>query len=140
MKKLILLTVLLTMIVPFAVKSQQQGSTAKKTTDATIQDLPAWAQLQGYKNDSYVYFQDYYTFYSPGRGYIYWDADRWATTKKPPVNMSGANLGTARIQMLRDVSLDSFPERNFSSYRTRYPGQRVNGDSIPAPDIPIQQP
>ncbi len=96
--------------------------------------MPSWGKFHNYANDKYVYFPDYYVFYSPDRGYIYWDNNNWTTSRDMPSSMSRIDLNAARLQIL-DASLSSFPEKDFSTYANQNPAQSVNGVMTPMPQV-----
>jgi len=109
---------------------QTKGKMGKSHTSQSV--APSWGQAHNYQNDKYVYFPDYYTFYSPGRGYTYWNNGNWMTSQNLPSNMSIIDMNNARTQTL-DVPLNTFPERNINTYMNQYPAQPVNGTVLPAP-------
>lgn len=99
---------------------------------AEMKGPPAWAPAHGYRSDRHVYFPDYYTFYDPNRGYVYWQEDRWVTSRTLPVFMHGVDLNGARMNILDDVELSAKPEVEFRLWRERYPAENDN-TAIPRP-------
>lgn len=96
---------------------------------------PEWGLGHNYMNDRYVYFPDYFTFYSPNRGYIYAnDSYGWSASPSLPASMRGADMSKIRVQLL-DVPLTAYPEKKFESYYMHYPAQAVNGVMTPVPHV-----
>lgn len=94
---------------------------------------PKWAEAHGYHDDKYVYFPDYYIFYSPIRGYVYWSNNGWTTSQANPQYTSDMDLIEARAEILNNVPLDNYPERRIGNYMKQYPGNPTNRDGIPVP-------
>ncbi|MBL7719791.1 MAG: hypothetical protein JNL72_13190 [Flavipsychrobacter sp.] len=111
-----------------------QQDTANRSRTSSQNNVPTWGASRNYQNDKYVYFPDYYTFYSPGRGYIYWNNGSWTNSPNVPSNMNSTDMNNLRIQTLDDP-LNTFPERNYSDFNKRYPAQPVNGTLNPAPQV-----
>lgn len=88
--------------------------------------LPTWAPAHHYAGDKYVYFRDYYTFYDPARGYVYWDKPngRWVTSSSVPVYLNSVDLNAARMEIL-DENTTVQPETRIKVYREKYPAERV---------------
>lgn len=99
----------------------------KKTKTRT---MPDWAAAQNYSGDQCVYFPDYYTFYEPGRGYVYWNNGAWTSAGTLPSYMTDVNLNRARMQILNDVS--ARPETRYRNYIESYPAQKVEV-AVPVP-------
>jgi hypothetical protein len=85
--------------------------------------VPEWGPAHKYKGDKYVYFPDYYSFYDPARGYVYWNNGTWTTTTEVPVYMSKVNLNKARVQVIEDMS--AAPETRYKTYIKTYPARKV---------------
>lgn len=120
----------------FTANAQQPKTIHKSSTkmhSSSHRSTPSWGKAHKYNNDKYVYFQDYYTFYSPKRGYVYWNNGSWTTSQNMPQYMSNADLNGARMQILNDESLSSYPERNFPNYMNQYPSQPISGLNVPVP-------
>lgn len=103
----------------------------KKTQTRNNTPMPPWGKAQGYNNDRYIYFPDYYTFYSPERGYTYYQNGNWTSSPNIPAYMAHADLDRARTHILTDVPNNTFPEKDFSSYKDRYPSQSATGATGP---------
>jgi len=110
------------------VKTEGNGQTKVKTKG----NPPVWAPAHGYRENRSVYFPDYYLFYQPGRGYVYWNNDAWTTSTTVPVYMNGVNLNNARMQMLSDIDVTTSPEQNYQVYLRQYPAQPVQ-ITVPVP-------
>lgn len=93
---------------------------------------PSWGLSQGYLNDRLVYFPDFFVFYTPSRGYIYWDAGAWNNSFSIPVFLKGADLRKARTEIL-DEPEDGKPEKKFAAYSEEYPAEAVPF-TIPVPE------
>lgn len=105
---------------------------AKKTQITTEKPKLTWDKYNG---TGTVYFPDYYAFYDPERGYIFWNVNnnKWTTSSKPPTFMSKVNMSRTRIQILKDLSLDLHPETNYPNYMKLYPAQ-INDPLVPVPN------
>jgi hypothetical protein len=107
----------------------------KRMNDEVVVDGPPdWAPAHGYRRDRHVYFQDYYTFYDPNRGYVYWQGDRWVNSPTVPVFLDRVDLGKARIQVLNDLDLSVRPEERYQTYQQLYPAERVEV-TVPVPTV-----
>jgi hypothetical protein len=94
---------------------------------------PGWAKKHGYANNRHVYFPDYYTFYDPNRGYVYWNkAGYWVTSTSKPYFLNKVDLGVARIQILNSEALTAQPELRYTTFVNQYPGKIV-GVAVPIP-------
>lgn len=134
--RLLLIAVMVSML-PLGTNARQTKTKTKTTTSrsTTVTTTPYWSKSHSYQNDKYVYFPDYYLFYSPSRGYTYWSNGAWSTSSSLPSNMSTADLNAARIQTLNEISVTSYPERSYTTYINQYPAQPVNGVILPAPQV-----
>jgi len=92
---------------------------------------PKWALSQGYLNDRHVYFPDYHLFYTPARGYVYWEDGRWINSAEVPAYMKGVDLRRAKAQILEEDG-NGFPERNYRALKQQYPAEPVTV-SVPVP-------
>ena len=108
----------------------------KKTQTRNNTAMPSWGKAQHYKNDRYVYFPDYYTFYSPERGYTYYQNGNWTSSANMPGYMNNADLNKARTHKLNDVPNSAYPEKDFSTYINQYPAQSNMNPSVPVPPSP----
>src|SRR5438477_356004 len=83
---------------PATGKSKEKDRPGKMKTKAT----PAWAAAHQYHNDHDVYFPDYYTFYDPQRGYIYYKEGHWVNTTTVPTYMRSVDMNKARVQIIQE--------------------------------------
>ncbi|RYZ55927.1 MAG: hypothetical protein EOP49_01785 [Sphingobacteriales bacterium] len=104
------------------VRVRQTGN----NTTVRRQGPPSWAPAHGYRRNKHVYFQDYYTYYDPNRGYIYWNGSRWVSSSNVPGFLSKVDLSKSRVQILNDLDLARHPEDNYARYMRIYPAQRVS--------------
>jgi len=83
----------------------------------------------------YVYFPDFYAFYDPQRGYVFWNAETktWKTSQEPPKFMIKNDQSNVRIQILEGLHLDLRPEQNYPNYMKLYPA-RENDPKVPVPN------
>jgi hypothetical protein len=142
-----MLVLLLLLLLPFMADAQGKSKQVKKkktkakTTARAAAPKPpapqAWMVERNYmvNGGETVYFQDYYTFYDPKRGYVYWNNNRWEASQELPAFMREADLGKARIQILHDRT-QAMPEDNFEAYLRQYPAQPVS-PTVPVPIITI---
>ncbi|HLT41227.1 MAG TPA: hypothetical protein VKZ95_00865 [Sphingobacteriaceae bacterium] len=83
---------------------------------------PAWAPAHGYRAKNHVYFRDYHTFYDPYRdGYVYRRNNKWIFSRNVPTFLVGVNLGSARINLIQDIPVNTRPEQYYSRYSSQYP-------------------
>jgi hypothetical protein len=83
---------------------------------------PAWAPAHGYRAKNHVYFRDYHTFYDPYRdGYVYRRNNKWMFSRNVPTFLVGVNLGSARMNLITDIPVNTHPERYYDRYVSRYP-------------------
>lgn len=92
---------------------------------------PKWALAQGYLNDRPVYFPDYYIFYTPQRGYIYWKDGAWTSGPQVPDFISEAELKRARTQILENED-NNEPEKQIDVYLEQFPAQPLD-HPVPLP-------
>ena len=97
-------------------------------------DPPEWADNIDYKHDRAVYFPDYYTFYTPFRGYVYWTEDGWTASRELPAHLREVNLFEARKEVLEATEGEGFPEKDYAGYRDRFPAEDI-GVQIIVPDV-----
>ncbi len=147
MKTRILTTLFLALAISFNCAAQNHKRTHKKTIkkEAVKKQVapedrkpmetfktPEWAP-KDYHSEYHVYFPDYETFYDPHRGYVVKDKDSWVASPSMPLFLSNKELHKpARIQILKDISLDMRPELNYPRYMKMYPAD-PNGKVILAP-------
>jgi hypothetical protein len=93
---------------------------------------PSWALSQGYMNDRIVYFPDYYVFYTPARGYVYWNGNQWTNSTEIPSFLQPADMRKAHAEILDNTDIDGHPEQEFLKYKEQYPAEPVSF-SIPVP-------
>lgn len=91
---------------------------------------PATHPYAAYKTP--IYFQDYYSFYDPKRGFVYFSDSMWHVTDTVPTFMKDATVGKARIQVLQDPN-ERMPEDHFDQYLKMYPANTL----IAPPTVPI---
>jgi hypothetical protein len=91
---------------------------------------PGWYTTHQVTEDKYVYFPDYYMFYEPDRGYVYWQNGKWTTSSSVPSYMQSVDLNSARIQTIDDMS--TRPEIKYKTYMQSYPAQKVE-ITVPMP-------
>jgi hypothetical protein len=95
---------------------------------------PSWALSQGYMNDRIVYFPDYYLFYTPGRGYVYWSNGQWTNSTEPPAFLQQADMRKAHAEILDNTDINAFPEKEFLKYKEQYPAEPVEF-AVPIPAV-----
>jgi len=113
---------------------EAQGKKSKRRTDRVNEPVKQKTQVAAaFKSMQYVYFPDYYAFYDPDRGYIFWNdqTKSWNSSLEPPKFMSNVDMSKTRIQILKGLSLDLHPEQNYPNYMRLYPAQTTN------PDVPV---
>jgi hypothetical protein len=113
--------------------SNKSYKTYKKNKVVKVKNgPPSWAKAHGYRNNRHVYFPDYYTFYDPNRGYVYWNDGNWIATPTVPSFLTTVDLGAARIHVLTNEQLTVRPETRYNTYVGQYPGRLV-GVAVPIP-------
>ena len=110
----------------------ERDGTTKVTTDNPTDGktkitypAPFWASARNYANDRPVYFPDYYMFYTPGRGYTYWQDGAWHTSESYPDFYSSVDWTSANMHILTDADLSLHAENEFPRYREQYPAVQV---------------
>jgi len=129
--KLRLLAILLTLGMMSPVFGQEKkGNSRKGQTQAQSQKLPA-----AFQSNKHLYFPDYYAFYDPQRGYIFWNEEEkeWNSSLQVPKFMSEVDMSKTRIQILEGLSLDLRPEQNYPNYMKLYPATQ-NNPKVPVPN------
>lgn len=135
MKRKLIIVALLMAATPIIADAQHAKGAGHHYSNEMHYGTPSWGQAHNYMNDRYVYFPDYFTFYSPTRGYIYAnDKYGWSASHAVPASMRGADMSKVRVQLL-DVPLKAYPEKKFESYYMHYPAQPVNGVMTPVPHV-----
>lgn len=126
---------------PIITEAQNKRQTTKKAkshrqTSQVTKPSPAWAKTGGYNNKSHVYFPDYYAFYDPQRGYVFWNAESktWNTSHEVPSFMSKVDMSHVRVQILDGLSLDLRPETNYPNYMKLYPSNSSE-NNVPVPRL-----
>jgi len=117
-------------------EGEAQNAKKKKKTETR---QPVKKEVQGshtaaaFRTNQHVYFPDYYAFYDPNRGYVFWNQETktWNSSLQPPKFMSKVDMSHTRVQILKDLSLDLHPEQNYPNYMKLYPAQTAN------PDVPV---
>jgi hypothetical protein len=91
---------------------------------------PSWWGTHHITGEKYVYFPDYYTYYEPDRGYVYWNETKWTTSETVPSYMSSVDLNSARVQVIEETT--TRPEVKYKYYMKTYPAQKVEV-TVPVP-------
>lgn len=131
----IVLSFMAIIVLNTTVYSQGKKTTKKHKHTSVQSSHSSWAVTQ---SKDRVYFPDYYTFYDPKRhGYVYWQGDKWTVSPEKPFFMKDADLGKARVQVLKDEQL-AMPEDRFEQYMRLYPPQPVS-PTVPVPVITISK-
>jgi len=139
MLKQVLLAALI-FVMPFAGNAQDSPAKHVKHKHKTHKaaksaSLPAWAAAHNYDATAHVYFPDYYTFYDPKRGgYVYWDNGKYIFSPTMPIFLEKVDLGKSRIQILKGLSLDLYPELDYPHYMELYPANHEN-NMVPVPTL-----
>lgn len=125
---------ILIILIPVLCYSQGHGKhKSHKAKHSKVKHMsPGWGKKHGYQNNYHVYFPDYYTFYDPARGYVYWNNNYWVTSQSLPSFLTSVDLGRARIQILTNEPLSAHPEVRYHTYIGQYPARNI-GISIPIP-------
>lgn len=118
---------------PLLCSAQGKTKTTEHNGKVKTKQSPSWAAAHHYTADRDVYFPDYYTFYDPERGYIYWNSGKWTTSTTVPSYMSNVDMNSARIQII-DEDTHMRPEVKYKTYRETYPAQKVEV-TVPIPDV-----
>jgi hypothetical protein len=85
-------------------------------------------------NDRPVYFPDYYLFYTPERGYIYWQEGQWVSGPDIPSFVKEADLKRARTHIIEDEEINAYPEKQFTRYRDDFPAESLE-KPVPVPAV-----
>lgn len=95
--------------------------------------MPTWASAHHYNARAHAYFPDYYTYYDANRkGYVYWSNGKYVFTPALPPFLEKVDLSKSRIQVLKGLSLDMHPERNYPRYMKMYPAEQGH-NMVPVP-------
>lgn len=122
MKYLLLAVFVLTV---WATSAMAQSPKQKKSkTQKSWQNTPP---------DQAAYYPDFYTFYDPARGYVYWQDSTWQVSRERPKFMKEAQKGRVRVELLHDRTIGTYPEDNAERYMELYPAQNVT----PTTPVPI---
>lgn len=110
-------------------------STTHKKHHTTKHPLPTWAAAHNYDATSHAYFPDYHAFYDANRGgYVFLENGKWSFTPAEPPYMQNADLGKARVQILKGLNLDLRPELDYPKYMKLYPAvQGADGNDVVSP-------
>ena len=115
-----------------APKHTKHKHKTNKTTKALV--VPPWAAAHKYDATAHVYFPDYYTYYDPNRGgYVFWNNGKYVFTPALPPFLEKVDLSKSRIQILKGLSLDLYPEQNYPYYMKQYPADNNNNATVPVP-------
>jgi hypothetical protein len=122
----------LIIILPVSVIAQSKASDNNKASQAQGV-APSWAAAHNYDATAHVYFPDYYTFYDPKRGgYVFWENGKWVFSPAVPPYLEKVDLSKTRVQILKGISLDLYPELDYPYYMKLYPPVDGN-DMVPVP-------
>jgi hypothetical protein len=116
--------------------SQVSAQTGKKKPATPKQKTSSTSSA--FATKKHLYFPDYYAFYDPNRGYVFWNEQKkeWNTSLQPPKFMSKVDMSKTRIQILEGLSLDLRPEQNYPNYMKLYPAHQ-NDPKVPVPNARI---
>lgn len=120
MKYLLLVIFILTV---WATSAMAQSRQQKKNRKINRQEAPKQT----------AYYPDFYTFYDPQRGYIYWQDSSWYVSRERPKFMKETRKGKVRVELLHDRTIGTYPEDNAERYMQLYPAQNVT----PTTPVPI---
>ena len=126
------------LLLPFFSQAQRSREDKRRKPVKVVpaeRPAPKWAEAHSYNNDKYVYFPDYYLFYSPVRGYVYWSNNAWTTSQAMPAYVNEMTLIGARAEMLDRVPVTGAPEREFKNYYKQYPAEPAPRSGIPVPRL-----
>jgi hypothetical protein len=132
MKRTSLPLLVMLLCLPLLCSAQKKMKTTDYQGKMKTKSMPAWAPAHRYMGDKHVYFRDYYTFYDPARGYVYWNNGRWTTSTDVPAYLNSVDLNAARMELLDD-NVEIHPETKIKVYREKYPAERVKV-TVPIPD------
>jgi hypothetical protein len=133
MKLKTLLTATLFLSMPFFCAAQGKMKEKDRPGKSKMKASPAWASAHQYHNDRDVYFPDYYTFYDPERGYVYWNEGKWVNSTSVPTYMHKVDLNKARVQIIEE-DVQMHPETKYTIYKQTYPAEKVEV-TVPVPDV-----
>ncbi|HTM66085.1 MAG TPA: hypothetical protein VL093_07185 [Flavipsychrobacter sp.] len=121
--------IILAILLPF------QGSAQKNKPARTPKTTSAKTTTAFQPGKNYAYFPDYYAFYDPARGYVYWDmqSNKWQTSQEMPLFMSKVDMSKVRVKIIDGLTLDLYPERNYPYYMKLYPAQ-LDDPKVPVPN------
>ena len=124
--------VLISFGIVFPVAAQHRKTEKKPSSEKKKEN----AQSTVFERNQFLYFPDYYAFYDPKRGYVFWDlkAQTWTSSRELPKFMSEVDMSKTRIQILKGLSLDLYPELNYPRYMKLYPAQQ-NDPKVPVPKM-----
>lgn len=131
MKRRLLAIILTLATIGTSVAQEKKGTGNKKAQQkAQTSNLPA-----AFQSNKHLYFPDYYAFYDPQRGYIFWNEEEkeWNSSQQIPKFMSEVDMSKTRIQILEGLSLDLRPEQNYPNYMKLYPATQ-NNPKVPVPN------
>lgn len=115
--------------------SYEDSNVKKKIKIKSHLKLPDWAEAQEYAGDVHLYLRDYYTFYDPTRGYVYWKDGEWVASPKVPEFLSSVDLKKARMHMLNELPLEERPEGRYKVYNRFYPAKEIEGSTAQVPKV-----
>lgn len=138
MKKRLWAIAVILLCLPFFVHAQRGRDDIRRKpvkVETGKHPAPKWAATHDYKNDKFVYFPDYYLFYTPVRGYVYWSNNAWSSSQAMPAYVNDMNLIGARAEPLENIPAEGFPERDFPTYYKQYPASPAPRSGIPIPPL-----
>jgi hypothetical protein len=135
MKLKLIACAILLVCVPFFGNAQEKVKIKDDNGKTKTKTKPGWASAHKYNNDRVVYFPDYYTFYVPDRGYVYWKNSDWTASPTIPDYMSTADMDKARLQVIEDETTPH-PEAKYNKYKDMYPPRKADpNEHIPIPTL-----
>ncbi|HRO42839.1 MAG TPA: hypothetical protein PL009_08395 [Flavipsychrobacter sp.] len=122
-------------------KMKDASPKAKKTAQAQKSTKASSSKKKSFHSSKPVYFPDYYAFYDPARGYVFWNetTHTWNESQQPPKFMMNIDMSKTRIQLIEGLHLDLRPEQNYPNYMKLYPA-RENDPKIPVPNSTTTHP
>ena len=116
-------------------KKQQTGKARKERRPEVPASQGFSPRASEFRSSQHVYFPDYYAFYDPNRGFVFWNAESrsWQSSLEPPIFLKEVDMSHTRIQILKGLSLDLHPERNYPNYMKLYPAREAD-PKVPVPN------
>jgi hypothetical protein len=127
-----LLAGIMLICVPFFCSAQGKMKDKEYKGKMKMKGDPQWASSHHYTGGKDVYFPDYYTFYDPQAGYVYWNSGKWETSATLPAFLSTVDLNNARVELIQENVITQ-PQKEYLIYKKRYPARKVE-ITVPVPD------